>query len=166
VNAPRLRVGLLGLLGLVCFVGLTGCAGERVPDVTGAAIILEPGSTSATVEVGAGSTQAAGRRDVDRWADLDVEDQVGDGTRVRIEAVRTSLPRARLEILDAAGRVVGTDVVTPAVQVVTVELTDPIRASGQFVARLVVDDAADATARSIYDDEGEPVTEDFDYRLG
>lgn len=159
----RITVGLAAVS--VVTVTLTGCGSDRGPVTAGAAIVLaSPAAPATTLPATPPATPPPpGTPVIDRRAELDIDDQAGDGRRVRVRAVRTSLPMARLVIMDARGAVLGSDVVTPGVQVVTVRLDRPVRASGELVARLVT--GTPERMAPIHDGDGEPEEEDFDYRL-
>ncbi len=77
--------------------------------------------------------------------------------------------RAFVVITDEAGTVLGWDIASPGVQLVSVRLSSPIPASAELLGTLVRDDGDGvldlATDLPVIDDEGEPVEEDFDYRV-
>jgi hypothetical protein len=106
---------------------------------------------------------------VDESADLDVEDQVGDGRQVRLDRVRAGSAAGFVTVYDAGWILLGTTPVTPGVQPVTMILTQPVRSSQELVAVLHRDDG-DGTFDSATDPvvlaDAEPVAEDFDYVLG
>jgi hypothetical protein len=101
-------------------------------------------------------------------ADLDIDDQAGDGTRVAVDSVSVSGP-AFVVITDQSGTVLGSDTASPGVQLVSVLLTTPISESAELLGMLVRDDGDGvldlATDLPLIDDEGESVEEDFDYRV-
>lgn len=99
---------------------------------------------------------------IDPTADLDIDDQRGDGSQVVIESLATSLTGVTLVITDRKGRTVGTATVTPGVQPVTVELQVPLARSQELRGALM----APGEAGMLVDDEGEAVEEDFDYVIG
>jgi hypothetical protein len=90
------------------------------------------------------------------YAELEIEDQSGDGRTVAIEELRTSLP--------AVAKASATS--TP----VSIELRTPITVSQELYAQLFVDNGNgdyDSSDLVVYEDleEREPITEDFDYRV-
>lgn len=104
----------------------------------------------------------------DELADLDVEDQRGDGRSVLVDEARSGQAVTLIGIYDAGQNLLGSDEVRSGSQPVTVELDRPITSSQELFAVLHADsngngklDADDA----VLVEEGEQVTEDFDYVL-
>jgi hypothetical protein len=105
---------------------------------------------------------------VDESADLDVEDQVGDGRQVRLDGVRAGSAAGFVAVYDAGWILLGTTPVTPGVQPVTLTLTQSVRSGQELVAVLHRDEgdgAFDAATDPVVVADGEPVAEDFDYIL-
>ena len=111
---------------------------------------------------------------VDNAADVDVEDQTGDGTSVQVEEVRIGTEPGFVVIYDAGRSVLGWTYVPSRVRGVTVELTTPVQASRELVAALFRDDGDKEFDPQVDpliveqdddDQETEPVTEEFDYIL-
>lgn len=106
---------------------------------------------------------------VDESADLDVEDQVGDGRQVRLDGVRAGSAAGFVAVYDAGWTLLGTTSVAPGVQPVTLTLTQSVRSSQELLAVLHRDDGDgtfDASTDPVVIADGEPVAEDFDYILG
>jgi hypothetical protein len=103
----------------------------------------------------------------DPRADLDIDDQVGDGFSVVIEAVDTDLPAVHIAIETADGVLLGSDLRTEGLQPVTVRLDQPVPGPMELVGRMLSDDGDGilelGVDRPVIDDEGEQVAEDFDY---
>ncbi len=111
---------------------------------------------------------------VDESAEVEVDDQAGDGTTVQVEEVRVGSQPGFVVIHDAGRTVLGWAYVPSAVRGVTVTLATPVRASRELVASLFRDDGdrvfdpgVDRLVVETDDDDGEiePVAEDFDYLL-
>lgn len=103
----------------------------------------------------------------DSVADVEVDDQFGDGRAVSVTSVLLGKGPAWLVITDLGGNVVGLEEVSPRTQPVTVKLQPPLAVSQELVATLHLDDG-DGTFdtqrdRPMVDEEGEQVSEDFDY---
>jgi hypothetical protein len=79
-------------------------------------------------------------RTVDTDADVEVEDQQGDGRSVRIERAVVGRGSGHVAIFATDGTLLGSAEVTRTVSPVTVRLDTPITASGEFVAVLFADD--------------------------
>jgi hypothetical protein len=106
---------------------------------------------------------------VDESADLDVEDQIGDGSQVLLDRVRAGSAAGFVAVYDAGWILLGTTPVTPGVQPVTMVLTQPVASSQELVAVLHRDDgdgAFDSATDPVVLADAEPVAEDFDYVLG
>lgn len=108
----------------------------------------------------------AGLVEVDELADLDVDDQVGDGRTVRVQQVRLSQGTGFVAIYDASLTVLGVARVGAGAQPVTVRFDDRAVQGGELLAILHRDDGdggfdpgADPTVMA----DGEAVGEDFNY---
>lgn len=103
----------------------------------------------------------------DSIADLEVDDQVGTGTEVTVTSVMLGRGPAWLVVSDLGGNVLGTKKVSPRTQPVTVTLQPPVAVSQELIATLYLDDGDgrfDAKRDTpMVDEEGETVSEDFDY---
>ncbi len=111
---------------------------------------------------------------VDNTAEVDVEDQVGDGRTVEVDEVRAGAGPGFVVVYDAGRVVLGWAAVPRGARAVAVELDTPVRAGQQLVAALFRDDGdgafeprADRLVVEEDDDspDGEPLTENFDYVL-
>ena len=117
----------------------------------------------------AGSAVSAPGTVLDAAAELEVEDQRGDGTNVRVEFARLSSGNGHVAILTRDGQLLGSAPVTAGSQPVTIALEPRVTRSGELHAVLYADDgdgsfdpARDAV---VVDGEGEREAEDFDYVL-
>ena len=169
----------IAIPALVTVVGLTaaGCAGGgdsassrasepgivlgagATPSAGGTAVPPPSGSTSPSASIPADAGGSPPGTVIDPAADLDIDDQRGDGTRVVIESLSTSVAGVTLVIVDARGRTVASVPVTPGVQPVTIALDVPLSRSQELRGELRAPDGSGI----LVDDEGEAVEEDFDY---
>lgn len=103
----------------------------------------------------------------DPRADLDIDDQVGDGRTVVVEAVETDLSAVHLVIETRDGRILGSDLITAGLQPVTLRLDQAVPEPMELVGRILADNGDGILEVGIdlpvVDDEGEHVTEDFNY---
>lgn len=105
---------------------------------------------------------------VDELADLDVEDQRGDGRSVLVDEARSGQSVTLIGIYDAGQNVLGFGEVHSGSQPVTIELTRPVTSSQELFAVLHADSNGNGKLDSddaVLVEEGEQVTEDFDYVL-
>lgn len=104
---------------------------------------------------------------VDETAEIDVEDQRGDGTAVRVDEVRFAAGSALVGIYGAGLDLLGWAPVQSGVQPVTIQLTRAVGSSQELIAVLHLDDGDGVLGRgdSVLVEEGEQVSEDFDYVL-
>ncbi len=132
-------------------------------------VVAFPSSSGSSAPVAAPVTGDGPSRVTDPSADLDIDDQVGDGRSVVIEAVDTDLPAVHIVIETRDGVVLGSDLRTAGLQPVTLRLDEPVPGTAELVGRMLADDGdgiLDVGAdRPVIDDEGEQVAEDFDYVL-
>ena len=105
----------------------------------------------------------------DSIADLEVDDQLGNGRSVTVTSVILGRGPAWLTISDLAGDTLGVKEVSPRTQPVTVKLQPGVSVSQELVAALHLDDGDGSFDPDrdtlMVDEEGEPVSEDFDYIL-
>jgi len=105
----------------------------------------------------------------DPRAELDIEDQVGDGRSVVIDSVRVTRDNVYLVILDERGAILGTKALLPGVQPVKMDLQRSVDSSGYLFGLLVIDNGDGRidpkTDIPLLDDDGEIVEEDFEYYL-
>lgn len=181
------RLGVFALAGTTA-LGLAACGNEAEPEEVGAPIVLSstgatssPGTTSSaspTASTPSGSPSASGGAAPvvavvrDGSANVDVDDQRGDGTSVRVAEVRLTAGAGHVVIMDPRTRqLLGTAAVTAGrTRGVTVPLTTPVAASGELVALLHVDDGdgrfdAATDGAVVDDDDDEAVDDDFDFTL-
>ena len=198
--ASRSDVSKALLASAAAVVLLAGCAGGTDDVTTEPAVSLAPAASgTATPEASTAtpeqstSTPAAGSTDdhdsddsshdvvpagtptvADDTAEVEVEDQTGDGRTVQVEEVRIGAEPGFVVIYDAGRTVLGWTYVPSRVRGVTVELTTPVQASRELVAALFRDDGdrgfdpnvdPQIVEQDHDDNETEPVTEDFDYLL-
>lgn len=105
----------------------------------------------------------------DRYAEIDIEDQTGNGSSISIDEIEISGGNSFLVIYDSTGLVLASALVTAQSQPVTIKLDYPLASSQELEAALYLDDGDGefSLARDfpILDDEEELVHEDFYYRL-
>jgi hypothetical protein len=160
------------LAGPVAAVALAGCASAvdvapKGADVEPIVVTLptgEPSASPSAVSVTGGDEPSSV---TDPLADLDIDDQVGDGRNVVIESVDTDLPAVHIVIETREGLVLGSDLRTAGLQPVTLRLDQPVPEPTELVGRMLADDGDGileiGADRPVIDDEGEQVAEDFDY---
>ena len=105
----------------------------------------------------------------DRFAEIDIEDQAGDGRSVSIDEIEISGGNSFLVIYDSTGLVLASALVTAQSQPVKIKLDYPLESSQELEAALYLDDGDGefslANDYPILDDEDELVHEDFYYRI-
>lgn len=157
-----------GLIALaVCAIVLTGCSAPQEVQSSLTAIQLGVPANPQTNQnpaIGDGVSPVS-----DSFAELEIEDQLGDGESVQVEEVRLSLGDGFLVIVDRARTILGYAVVTPDSQPVVVKLTKKLSSSQELDAILYLDNGdgefSPETDSQILDEESEIVSEDFQYRL-
>ena len=180
------------IISLAMLVALSGCATAADSQSLPEAIELSQSESAPETESGAESGSSTDQPtteqksisedssiDLDEsepgtvfdYGELEIEDQSGDGTSVRISEVSTSLASGLIVISNRSGDVLGTAKVSSAVQPVTVELTSPISSSQELFAKLYADngngefDSSDLEVFEGDEDYLEPIEEDFDYEV-
>jgi hypothetical protein len=144
---------------------LSGCAGQD-PDrvVNFESISLGDAATSQTQ-----SPTTEPEFIIDSNAEIEIEDQEGSGQSVLIEEISVGREGTFLVIYDDSGLVLGSTLVSPQSQPVTLALNVALSESQELQAALYLDDGDgvfDLTLDlPIFDYEGELVHEDFDYEL-
>lgn len=104
-------------------------------------------------------------------AELEIEDQSGDGSSVRILEIETTLASGFVVIFDGAGEVLGSAAVSSRAQPVTIELTKKVTQSSELIAGLFADngngvfDPSDLPVYEQEEDGLEKIEEDFDYEV-
>ena len=161
---PSIALGAIALVSL-----LTAGCGSGAPSDLGSTsapgIMLSTGPVSpapdgsSTQQPRMGADSAGPQGTVDPTADLDIDDQRGDGSQVIVESLATSLTGVTLVLLDSKGKTVAAIPVAPGVQPVAVELDVTLVRSQELRGVLMAPDGAGM----LVDDEGEVVEEDFDY---
>lgn len=164
-------------------VTLSACGASEAPAAGGPPIVLSssdgstPTSPASTTASAPPSSPAPGgaapvAADVhDRDAELEADDQRGDGRSVRVVSVRLTAGAGHVAVVDTrTGDVLGSVAVRAGTtRGLTVPLTDPLSRSGELLLVLHADDGDGrfdaATDGRVVDDDGEPVDEDLDYTL-
>lgn len=127
-------------------------------------IILSDASQSSIQTESSGSPNGF----TDRWAEIDIDDQRGDGKSMVIESVEVSRA-AILAIYDRGGKLLVSAQISPRSQPVSVKFDTPLTKSSELLAKLFLDNGDGVFDPSydlpIYDDESELAEEDFNYRL-
>lgn len=114
------------------------------------------------------SSFLSGPEALDAAAELDIEDQSGPGTEVRVDRVRLSSGAGHVAIFTVTGQLLGSASVSDGMTAVTIPLDPPVEGSGELLGVLYGDDGgsfAVGTTPRIVDEEGDPEVEDFDYRV-
>jgi hypothetical protein len=144
---------------------VAGCTSSATP-------AAQPSAPTDAIELPAQSpvpppAQQDGLVAPDPFADVEVDDQFGNGREVAVTSVLLSRGPAVLVISDMTGQVLGTKKVTPRSQPVSVQLDRPVTVSQELLATLYLDNGNGQfnpqKDSPMIDDEGEPVSEDFDY---
>ena len=166
--ASSTRTWTAGAAALVAVTALSGCgvdASDAAP-VDSAPIVIGDSPRVASPDVDSRTSAA-----FDPRADLDIDDQYGDGRSVVIDSVRVTRDNVYLVILDDRGTVLGAKPAPPGVQPVQIDLDRRINTSGDYYGVLVLDDG-DAridlvTDRPLLDDDDDDdiIEEDFEYYL-
>ena len=106
---------------------------------------------------------------VDRSAEIEIEDQIGNGELILIEEIRVGRANSFLVIYDSTGTVLSANLVSPQSQPVTVRLDRPLSKSAKLEAVLYLDDGDGEfnldKDSPLVDAENEIVHEDFDYTV-
>ena len=155
------------VLAIVGLIALSGCASQSAgPQVGFSEISL--GSQSQPAPTPAQLPQDTDYA-VDARAEIDIEDQQGNGGSVVIEELRVGRDNTFLVIYDTTGLVLASAKASPQSQPVQVQLDIPISASQELEATLYLDDGDGVfnlqKDRPLIDYEGEIVHEDFYYRV-
>lgn len=154
-SASKITVGILALLTVAACSNGTDPASDQTSAPSDAIVLPEATNPAPT-------NPAA-----DSIADLEVEDQTGNGTEVTVTSVLLGRGPAWLVISDLGGNVLGTKQVSPRTQPVTVPLQPPVTVSQELIATLHLDDGDGRFDPQLdtpmVDEESETVSEDFDY---
>jgi len=128
-------------------VSVASTSTPSAPASTSAPAASSAPSGSPSTTSPSGFAQRAGilpERHTDTDAEIDVDDQSGDGRTVRLEEARLSGGNGHVVILTRDGKVLGSAPITRNTSPVSVRLTTPVPATGQLEAVLFTDDG-DAT---------------------
>ena len=106
-------------------------------------------------------------------AELEIEDQRGDGTSVLIDEVRTNLQAGLIVIFDISGNYLGSAPVSASVQPVSIQLESPVTRSQELIGQLFADngngifDSSDLPVSEPEEDQSdeEAIYEDFEYEV-
>lgn len=105
----------------------------------------------------------------DRYAEIDIEDQTGNGVSVLIDEIHISGGNSFLVIYDRTGLVLSSTLVTTQSQPVQILLDTPLSSSQELEAVLYLDNGDGrfslAEDSPILDEDGDLVHEDFDYTV-
>jgi len=105
----------------------------------------------------------------DPSAEVDIEDQEGDGTSLDIDEIKVGRANAFLVIYDTSGLVIAETLVTPQSQPVTLLLEIPLTRSQDLQAALYLDDGDGVFELDLdlplLGEEGKLVHEDFFYKV-
>lgn len=166
-------------MALVAVVLLSGCS-QSLPEnkLDFAVVDLGSGSSSSTAaqpnedsEAGEIESESESEQEyaVDKNAEIDIEDQSGDGKVIAIEEIRVGRSSAFLVIYNQVGVVLGKSLVSPQSQPVNIALQVPLTESAKLEAVLYLDNGDGVLNLSedlpLIDHEGELVHEDFSYKV-
>ena len=130
-------------------------------------VTADSDSSDASAGIGAEGDQSMVIND----SEIEIDDQSGDGTYVRISEIETSLASGLLVIFGEDGEILGQSKVSPTAQPVTIDLEPQLSFDSELVARLFADngngvfDSADLPVYERDDDDLERVEEDFEYEV-
>ncbi len=150
------------------FVLLTAGCSSVSPDASEFTAI-ELGPTQSSVATDDQDLDNSPESVSDAFAELELEDQVGDGTQVKVDEVRLSLGQSFLAISNLSGDLLGYAIATPDSQPVVVQLDVRLMVSQELIGTLYLDNGDGLFSLEsdvpIRDDDGEIVSEDFDYSV-
>ena len=157
----HLGLGVALTLGAVLTTACSGTAspGAQAAPEAGITLPAAPAPDTSSGSTSGVSQTLEGKGQVDPLADLDIDDQRGDGTSVVVESLTTGLLGVELVLVDEQGQTLVTMPVKPGVQPVTVELWIRLERSQEVRGMLMAPDGSGI----LIDDDGEAVEEDFDY---
>lgn len=153
------------LLAATLILMLTGCAsGESATKLQFQQVQL---TKSAEVLTSAPETRP--EYILDSRAEIEIEDQSGDGRSVAVEYARVERGAAFLVILNQAGQILGSAPIDPQSQPVTVVLTSTLSKSQELLAQLRWDDGDGVlnmdTDLILVEEHEDDVAEDFWYEV-
>ena len=163
---PRFVMPLSGLAVLAA-ITLTGCSSTTVNETQLPKISL--GQSQAPTTNPPETPSSLPKTVSDAYAELEMEDQSGDGLSVEIHEVRLSVGTGLLVIMDSQGKVLGSIEVALNTQPVGVLLNSPIGQSQMLYAQIFLDDGDgefDSNLDApILDEDGDLAREGFGYVL-
>lgn len=158
------------------FIGLAGCtsASDRTVAELPEIRLGTDAGTNANDESPAATESPDSENGVQEYAydpqaEIDIDDQSGDGSRIILDEISVGRNNAYLVIYDLSGQVLATALVTPFSQPVSIVLEKPVTVSQELQAALYLDDG-DGNFELDEDlpligEENELAHEDFDYRV-
>lgn len=160
---------LSGLAGTVVLFGVAGCASNDTASSLATQSGGEPIVVNEPIAVDSPSVQASAEPDL--WigadADLDIDDQRGDGDFVVIESVDSPYAKSFVVITNTSGQVLGVGLSTPDRQIVSIPLNPKVTTTSKLIGTLYADDGdgefSPESDELVFDDDNEIVSEDFDY---
>ena len=170
MQLPRFATPLSGL-AVLAVLTLTSCTSATVDEIELPTISLGQGQQPTTTpsESPSENPSTPPKTVSDAYAELEMEDQSGDGFSVEIDEVRLSVGTGLLVITDSQGQVLGSSKVTLNTQPVTVLLTTPIGQSQKTYAQIYLDDGDGEFDLNldtpILDEDGDLARESFDYEF-
>lgn len=165
IQKKPLRGALLVGVSVITTFALSGCgvSVNSAPNLPN--IVLNGGVDQQRNE----SSNIATETFSDAFAELEVEDQSGDGHQILIEEIRITNRLGFVGIFDLKGKLMGYSKVTDKSQPVSVKLETKISSNSKLFARLYADNGDSSFDKTtdllVIDDDGEMVIEDFDYWL-
>ncbi len=177
----RAFVALPVVLGLVVAIPTAGCSrdpGTDSPPPPGIVLSTSPGTDTSAATPGPSSRSPADPDGAERVApvvldaeaELEVEDQSGDGNTVRIHEAAVTATRAHVAVVSQQSQeILGVVLVDPGEHSPVIRLDHPLDVSQNLTVMLYADDgdrrfdpAADGR---IVDDDGEAIVDYLYYRL-
>lgn len=144
---------------------LTGCASVENPTT----LQFDQVQLTKSAEVLTAEPEARPKYILDSRAEIEIEDQSGDGASVAVEFARVERGAAFLVILNQAGQILGSAPIDPQSQPVTVVLTSPLAKSQELSAQLRWDDGDGVlnldTDPILVEEHEDDVAEDFWYEV-
>ncbi len=162
----KTRAATVLAFALVGTIFLTGCGSNLGASNDDDVPIIDLRENVQTIE----PTESSEPKDnsYDRFAEIDIDDQSGNGSFIVIESLRVSRV-SFLVIFDSTGSAIAVSEVSPQSQPVSIELDIKLSRSQELLAKLYVDDGDGIfnidLDKPLFDDDNESAEEDFDYRL-
>ena len=163
----ELRTFTSAIAASLLAISLTGCSVAQSSDFQNFdSIVLDGNPTPTPTQTIDSAGQAYA---TDPYAEVDIEDQSGDGRSVAIDEIKVARGNSFLVIYDLNGFVLAQSLVTPQSQPVTLLLDSPILESQELQATLYLDNGDGLFELDldlpILGEEGELVHESFDYSV-